>query len=345
MQYFNRRILGSVAALCLMSAVDCAVADLVSGELFYTRFSGTPNVKSVSYSYDGVTTFTLGTPATVGATPGADGIAGNPQNGDLLIVGGQGTDISTISRSTGTVDTIASPVSVFHLEVPNATTVLTSGIPGALARHGINPDGSLTAGTTIGLSGADSTLTQIITTPTGFFYTSSGPSGTGSYGTITFNTGDVSTATSAVTSRLYGAGGSVSGSALAAAHGGAYDAVTDSILLFGAEHITQLDLVGTILGDLIFAGLTLDQGTVDDSGHAFAASNTGDLAFVDFSASGLITGAGSFSTSVFLDTNLDDIAPLSGSGSTNPSPAPLPSSIALLLVALAGIRVLPRKVV
>jgi len=340
MQFFNRRTLGTVAVLCLISAVGSAVAGPVSGDLFYTRFSGSPNVKSVGYSYDGVTTFTLGTPASIGATPGADGISGNPQNSDLLIVGGQGGDISTISRSTGVVTTVASPVSVFHLEVPNATTVLGSGIPGALARHTINPDGSLTGGTGITLSGADTLLTQIITTPSGFFYTSSVASGVGNYGTITFNTGDASTATSAVTSRFYGTGGSVSGSSLAAAHGGAYDATTNSILLFGSTHITQLDLAGAILGDLTFAGFQLDQGTVDDSGHAFAASNTGDLVFIDFSASGLITGAGSFSTSTFLDSNLDDIAPLSGSGSTT---VPLPSTIALLLIALAGIRILPRK--
>ena len=88
------------AILFSMTITIPAFADSVTGDIFYTRFGGTPNVKEVSVNYDGVSTFTLGTPIAIGTTPGADGIAGNPQNSDLLFVGGKGFDISPINSCT-----------------------------------------------------------------------------------------------------------------------------------------------------------------------------------------------------------------------------------------------------
>src|ERR1043166_9751102 len=90
-----------VNLLWFAGTIGMAAADPITGELFYTRFSGAPNVKRVTVSYDGATSFSLGTPVVVGTTPGADGLVGNPQNPDLLIVAGQGSDISTISKTTG----------------------------------------------------------------------------------------------------------------------------------------------------------------------------------------------------------------------------------------------------
>jgi len=308
------------------------IADSTDGDLFYTRFSGSPNVKQVTYDFDG-TTFTLGTPVAIGTTPGADGISGNPQNPDLLIVGGQGADISNIKKSDGTVMTVASPASVFHLEVTSATNVLGSTIPGGLARHSLGlGTGDLGPGTLIlPAGGPDSVITQVISGAPGnlFFYTNGGSGGFGNYGTITFDTGNPDTANTYTTSRMHGAGGSVSGSTLPAAHGGVFDPFTGDVIIFGDDHMTQLDLAGNIVSDRNFNGAAcdsdpngvnpqFDQGTVDGNGHAFVASNTGQLFFVDYSASGLIGDVNNFLDCQVLDTNLDDVAPLVGMGSTDP---------------------------
>lgn len=309
------------AALCAALALatgESALATPVTGDLFFTVFSGAPNVKKTTFSYDGATTFTLGSPVDIGTTVGADGLAGNPQNSDLLLVGGQGGRINTISKSTGTAVSYASPASVFHVTVTDATTVYGSGIPGALARHTINPDGSLSVGTLIGLSGSNSTITTLISTPTGFFYTAAGSGGFGNFGTLSFTT-----ATTATTTAL---------GFYAAAHGAAFDPYTGSIIMMGDNHITQVDLTGAILADLTFSGMAFDQGTVDGAGHLFAASNTGHMTFVDYAASGLITSG--FLSTQFLASNLDDVAPLVGAGSTRP-PVTVPEPGVLMLLGLA----------
>ena len=336
----KRLWIGVVGLIVGMGGAGQAGADPVTGELFFTIFSGTPNVQRVTVSYDGATTFTLGTPTPVGTTFGADGITGNPKNSDLLIVGGQGAQVNTISKSTGVATLTPSPVSVFHLAVPTTDTVLVSGIPGSLARHPILAGGVIGAGTTISLTGDDTALTSIIPTPSGFFYTASGPGGSGTYGTITFNTG-VDTATSAVTNRLYGPGGDVSGSFLAAAHGGIYDPFTGDVIIMGANTISQLSLAGAILSELMVPGQTFDQGAADGAGHLFVASNGGSLEFVDYAASGLVGATSNFKANRFLANSLDDIAPLVGPGGT--TQLPVPGTLLLLSVALVGLGFRRRK--
>jgi hypothetical protein len=308
----------------------------VSGSLFYTRFSGAPNVKEVAFTYDGASTFTLATPTVIGTTPGADGITGNPQNSNLLIVGGQGNHINTINRLNGAVTTVASPVSVFHVAVPDSTTALGSGIPGGLARFEINPGGTLSPGVSIGLSGNDTVLTTIIPTPTGYYYTSSGSGGFGSFGTITFNNADVGLATSATTTRLL--------SNVASAHGGAYDPYTGDIMLFGDGNIGQYDIGTASLVQRAFAGLSFDQGAVDGQGHMFVASNTGHLLFMDYaSSSSILSGGGNFAAAPFLDSNLDDVAPLIGAGGTSNVPDG-GASMTLLGLGILGLAALKRKI-
>ena len=297
-----------------------ASADPVATQkLFYTTFQGGQNVWSVDFSYDGAATVILGVSQNLCSTAGADGIAGNPQNPDLLLVGGQNSGvINTCSISTGTATAFPSLTNVFHLEVPDSTTVFGNGIPGSLVKHTINPDGSLTVGTAIAITaGPDAVFTQIIDTP--------GPNGidgdgdditfysnNGIYGIITF-TG----AATATTARLHGAGGAVSGVPLAGAHGGVYDPFTQNVITFGGDNIVQLDLVGNIVGfRLGTPGSNFDQGTVDGNGHLFIAKNP-DLYFLDYSATGNVGAGGFFQDLSFLKTALDDIAPLVGSGATN----------------------------
>ena len=186
----------------------------------------------------------------------------------------------------------------------------------------------------------DTALTQIVSTPFGSFYTVSGAFGFGNFGTLAFTS-----ATTATTSRLHGVGGSVGGATLAAAHGGVYDPYTNTIIIMGDNHITQLDLLGNIISDRDFLGLdgisdadlNFDQGTVDGAGHLLVASNFGHVLFVDYATTGLVGSLSNFATIPFLETNLDDIAPLVGAGSTDPDPViPEPSTFVIwsLLAAL-----------
>jgi len=272
------------------------------------------NVWPIDFNSDGASFINFMNDVNLCSTQGADGIAGNPQNADLLLVGGQGGRINTCSISTGVATVFNSPVSVFHLEVPDATTVFGNGIPGLLASHTINPDGSLVVpGTLFTLTAAagctgDTVITQLISTPTGTFYANNG-----NFGTLTFtgpNTAD--------TCRLYGAGGLNSGTALQGAHGGVYDPFSNTIITMGNSCLSQLTAAGLLISNNCFAGGNFDQGTVDGQGHAFIAQNP-NIFFLDYAATGLIASA-SFGASTSVRSSLDDVAPLVGEGTTDPCP-------------------------
>ena len=115
------------ASLLVASLCQVANANPITGELFYTRFAGTERVKKVDFAYDGATSFTLGT--------------------------------------NGVISSTSVPNAAFHLEIPNSTTLYSSGIPGgAFNSTVINPDGSLGTTTSVSNGGDDAVLTQIITT-------------------------------------------------------------------------------------------------------------------------------------------------------------------------------------
>ena len=118
-----------------------------------------------------------------------------------------------------------------------------------------------------------------------------------------------------------------------------YDPLTDTFLTFGDNFISQYTAAtGALLVtlDLSFLGIfvDLDQGTVDGAGHILAASNGGDLFFMDCAATGSIA-TGIFAAAVFLDTNLDDVAPLVGVGTT--TEVPEPGMLIIFAVAIAGL--------
>ena len=300
----TNKLLAGTLALILMTGLGSPAFAVTpaSDTLFYTTFSGGQNVHKVDVTFDGAS-FVIGTPVNIASTPGADGIAGNPQDPDSVLVGGQGSAIHNVKISDGSFVTTVSPVSVFHLEVPDANTVYGAGIPtNGFSSHPIDGAGNIGPGTLVQPSGGSSSLTQIITTPIGSFYTNSFSTGNGDFGTLTIGATYTTT---------------ILQSPVPAAHGGTYDPFTNTIILFGDEHITQFDLAGNQLSDLTITGQQFDQGTVDGKGHAYVASNTGDLTFVDYSASGLVNDVSNFVSTQFLATSLDDVAPLVGEGSTD----------------------------
>jgi hypothetical protein len=293
-----------------------------SGQLYFTTFAGGANVNRVDFSYDGGAvdaSFALTNVTNISSTPGADGIQFDPNNGHLLI-GGQGPAVYRVNPAGGAFTTASTtPASAFHLEVdPTHTYVYASGIPGLLSQVPIGAAFG-TAGTPIPVSGGSGSgvITTIIFTTTGVnYYTLSGSGGFGEFGRVVITPG-----VSAVLTPLF--------SSVPAAHGGEFDPLTGDIFLFGDGQIQQITGIGGVeaLGPVLsFAGMNFDQGTVDGAGHLFAASNTGHLLFVDYSASLSLTGAGTFTDLDFLATSLDDIAPLVGPGSPPPG-IPEPSML------------------
>jgi len=289
-----------------------AFGDATSNTIFYTTFVNTPDrVYSVDYSYDGVANFQVMNDVSLCSGIGADGISQNPQNPDLLLVGGQTNLIHTCSKSTGvTVTTTSNGPSIFHLEVPDATSVYGNGICGQPVFFTINPDGTVNPGQPVAMAGSDASWCQLIDTPAGFFYASNII-----YGTVNF-----ANPTTATTARLHGPGGSISGSVPGnGAHGGVYDPFSNTVITFGSNTVNQFDLTGNLIGTRAFGGAGFDQGTVDGNGHLFIASNP-NLFFLDYSADGNIANAAHFSSLVFVKSALDDVAPLVGAGSTDPCP-------------------------
>ncbi|MEA2710637.1 MAG: hypothetical protein QOF78_3238 [Phycisphaerales bacterium] len=326
------RVLLLVAALPAVTLFTggVAFAGPVSGELFYTTFRA-PNpvpvgppfisdgtVNRVTFDFNG-TTLTLGSPQqihTFGTASNADGIA-FASDGDLLIGGGNTGNVHKLPASGGTVTSVAAGnPNAFHLAVsPDGNTVYTAGLPGGLSAVPLNPFAN---GTPHGLSGDDVNITQIAFDNSGnAYYTASDAFGNGQFGTIDLTT--------FVTTRTI--------PNLPAAHGMAWDDHTNTIILAGDNHISQIDPadLATLKSDLTITIPAVndlldhfDQVSVDGEGHAFAAINNGNVFFLDYTDSGEVNASGNVQQIQFLQNFLDDIAPLSGPGAPNVEPPPPP---------------------
>ena len=307
---------GLLAGLALGSAASDLHADPIVGEFYYTIFSGAPNVKKRTFSYDGATTLTISGPTVIATTVGADGIV-FAKDGDLL-VGGQGDRIHKVNPGTGTVQTrTAGGIAggSFHVALdPGGTKAWTTGIPGEIAEVPVSP--TFSNGISHNVTGDDGQITSIAFDSSGqAYYTSSGAAGFGSVGKINMTT--------FVTTRFL--------TDIPAAHGMTFDSFTGDLMIFGDGHVSQIDTgTMTMVSDREFAGMTFDQGAVDGTGHAFVASNTGHMLFVDYSSTSQIGSLANFSSLQFLEANLDDIAPLSGPGAAVPVPAAIWGGMVLL---------------
>jgi hypothetical protein len=276
--------------------VALAANSTVVGDLYYTRHCGGVNVKKVSFSFDG-TALTIDPTVGIAATNGADGIIFAP-DGDLL-VGGQGPRVHKVNPTTAAIQTRNPGADAFHLSLdPSGDKFYATGIPGYLAEVPLNPFAN---GVVRGLSGNDLVITSLAFDTRGnAYYTAGGSGGHGSVGRI-----DMATFT---TTRYL--------TNVDAAHGMAYDAYTGHLMLFGDSHVAQIDpATMNIVSTRAFAGVQFDQGTTDGRGHLFVADNNGQLLFMDYSDSHLVGAAGNFVDLRFLDSCLDDVAPLSGPGS------------------------------
>ncbi|MCH8183658.1 MAG: hypothetical protein IID55_10785, partial [Proteobacteria bacterium] len=295
-----------LAPLLLLAGATLPVAaHPVSWDVYYTRFAGSDNLKRTEIRFDGERV-TLGPRRTVAAVEGADGLIFAP-DGDLL-VGGQGDRVHKV-RTDGSgefVTVSAGGQDSFHLTLdPGGRRAWTSGMPGHLVEIPLQP---FSGGIPHPLSGDDRTITSIAFDDRGIaFYTAGDHRGGGNFGILDFATFS--------TRRLI--------SKIPAAHAIAFDPFTGDLFLFGADQIAQIDPRNPrrIKSSLDFDQESLfDQGSTDGEGHLVVARTSGHVVFIDYAASGLVGDASNFVTAAFVDSNLDDIAPLAGLGA-NPTTA------------------------
>ena len=289
-------ILLALPAGCSSTPASCAPVG--SGELFYTRYSGEPNVKKVHYTYQNGK-LTLDKPVTVATLQGVDGVAWAP-DGDLL-VGSQGDTVHKFKVSNGkTTDAKSGGAVAFHVVVdPGGKKAYVTGIPGAVAEMPLSPWGK---GVTHAVKGDDTGVTTIAFDGSGnAFYTSSGAGGYGTFGQ--FNLGAYSTKRSL--------------QAQSGMHGMAFDSYTGNLVTFGGNRIVQIDpKTRKVVSELQVKGASaLDQGTVNGRGYIYVADNNGQLVFVDYSKSKKVGDPKNAVFTTPLDSNLDDVAPVSGPGS------------------------------
>ncbi|MFN2467879.1 MAG: hypothetical protein ABR521_07095 [Gaiellaceae bacterium] len=285
------------------------------GELYYTRFSGKPNLNRISFDYDGAT-LVLGRKEAIGSgVPAADGVIFAP-DGDLLV--GGGSAVYKVDPKTGRYVTRKMPATAHHLS-PDLSDdrVWGAGIPGPLVEIPLDP---FADGVRRNISGDDYGVSTVAFDGCrNAYYTSSGSTGHGSFGRIDLER--------FLTMRLR--------EKVPSAHGMAFDPLTGDLMLFGDGRITQFDPRSQrFVSDLKVEGVTLDQGAADGQGHVFVADNGGNLVFVDYSRTHLIGDKRNVVIKQFLDSSLDDVAPLSGLGSAGP-PDPIPGR-AVNLDATAG---------
>ncbi|GEM_PF-1268988 len=307
---------GSLRGRIFPSALALACAGAFAntptkGDLYFTCSSGSNKVNKIAFDFDG-TTLVMGTLINIAQTQGADGLIFTPDN--ELLIGGQDDIIFKVNPVTGaTVSHNAGGSAAFHLALDPSKTAAwasdwTANKPGSLARIPLNP---FADGVIVPVQGDNLHITSLAFQDADHaFYTSStDDAGVGDFGTI-----DMKTFT---THRLL--------SKLPGAHGMAYDTFSGTILLFGGIQVVQIDpATGAQVDSRYFNGSKFDQGTTDGKGHMFIADGeTGEVLFMDYSATKKIGDKSNFTAHPFVANKIDDVAPLSGLGSNPIIPDPI----------------------
>jgi hypothetical protein len=105
---------------------------------------------------------------------------------------------------------------------------------------------------------------------------------------------------------------------LPAAHGIVFDHFTNTLIVVGSNHITQIDpktfsIVSDWVAPPAYSAFELDQAAVDGRGHLWAASNDGNLVFIDYSHTRKVANPANYRFLQYLENHLDDVTLLCGS--------------------------------
>jgi hypothetical protein len=319
-----------IVSSCVLWSDHPARAELITGNLYYTTFYGSngygpskDRLHSSTFNYETTNhslSISIPTNITTNQAIGADGIIFAP-DGKTLLVGGQSQFIYHVDPSTGNVlnSLYTGGVAVYHLALsPNGHTIYGGGSEAGSAGVAVVPTNPYGNGATESIRGSNSVITGIAFDANGSaYYTSSGLGGYGNFGTIT------GLGSSPVTQALL--------TNLPAAHGIVYDPFAGDFILVGSNEIAQVSTSGQIISSRTFSNLfaSFDQVSVDGQGQLFVADNDGTLLFVDYSQTGKVGDASNYTSTKFLISNLDDIAPLVGPGGGGLA-TPEPSTLTLL---------------
>ncbi|WP_297447959.1 PEP-CTERM sorting domain-containing protein [Ferrovum sp.] len=328
----------------------------VTDNLYYTmenQGNTTGNIyemKATVSSTGAITYLPSNSIAATGSGSTALGITINPNNGQLLVGGGQpgggfGNDpIYQVNPTTGNVSTATGPGYVNNVVMalgPNNTVWTTGGSfggTGPLASFPINPFGG--SGTALPLTGSDTNISSVAFDPKNntMYYTSGGLYGnsTGNFGTLNLSTGK----TTAILTNQPGL------------FDLAYDPFSGDLIAVGNDLITQITTSGNIVSQLnlnylnkIGTNLGWQLANVDPVGNGqlfvtSAGSQSGYMQYVNYANTGLV-GSYDSTSSKYLGFGLfgitGSILPVTNGGGGTPSAVPEPSTVVLFLTGLTAI--------
>jgi len=299
--------------------------------LFYTVFSGQPNVFRTNVHVDDANNVITADPGVyLASSNGADGIVSSPESNDILFVGGQDqsnnnvdgwVNVVNISGNPGnqnspfTETATANNLGSYHLTVVKESLV---GVPylfdvdianWRMSRISINAAGTLNNDAIeVSLLGASQRITTLIVTPNGFYYTydSTPYNGyAGEFGSVQFQD---ATGTSALLT--------VINTNLGCYHSGYFDPFSNSLLTWGDNKICQYSFTTDSWSSTTVSGASeFDQGTPDGLGHLFIADNAGVLWYMRYQTTKNVATADKVGQLLSVGY-LDDVAPLIGAGGT-----------------------------